>query len=97
MARTKKVMDEITDVVFYYDSEDEIIEQAKTKGFNGVEYLPVGDDTFNTARATIIKGNIIRWSVVDDDGETVGVCGSYDDAVLYLKGKDVNEYYGNND
>ena len=73
MARTKKVMDEITDVVFYYDSEDEIIEQAKTKGFNGVEYLPVGDDPFNTARATIIKGNIIRWSIVDEDGETVGV------------------------
>lgn len=96
MARQKRT-DEITDVVFYYDHESEIIEQAKTKGFNGTEYLPVGDDTFNTARATIIKGKIIRWSIIDEEGITLGVCGSYEDAMLWLKGKDVNEYYGNND
>lgn len=97
MARTKKVMDEILDPVFYYDAEAEVAEDAKTKGFDGVDYLIIGDDGYNTVKAFVLNGKIARWSIIDEDGETVGVCGSFADAVLYLKGKDVNEYYGNND
>lgn len=98
MARPKKVItDETLDPAFYYDTEAEVIEDAKTRGFNGVDYLVIGDDGYNTAKAFVLNGKISRWSIVDEEDETIGVCGSFADAVLFLKGKDVNEYYGNND
>lgn len=93
MARPK--VEKEIEVAFYVDSEKEVREEAKSKGFNGVEYIIIGDDMYYTGKATVLNGKVIRWGLFDEEGEMVGNCGSYEDVILALKGKDVNEYYGN--
>lgn len=95
MARAKRGYEKVAvdkEFVLWHDSEAEVIAEAKTMGFNGAEYIILGDDMYFTAKATVVNGKIVRYGIYDRD-EMVGNCGDYTSAVLYIKGKDVNEDY----